>query len=481
MSNQTAPKGNLKWWQLSLLGIGFTTGTGFFLGSGIAIEQAGFSVLILFLLAAIGVYCVYSSLAGMIVQKAEEGSFRTYSKNAFGHWAAFTHGWVYWTSEILILGSQLMGLGIFVQFWFPNMQLWLLAGIFAILGVGIVLLGTKGFEETENIMAVVKISAILMFIILAFLVFPGVLGKDVAHAHPPQHYDDYLSHGFMGMWTGLLFAFFAFAGIEVMGVMATQLKDPKEAPKSGRLMIPAVAVLFLLSISLALLLAPFDAFSAEESPFVTALKDLKFTVIVHIFNGVLIVAGFSSLVASLYSVTQMVYMIAKDGDAPKFLSKNSKRKIPYHALWVTIGGMTLSILVALMLPKQVYEYITTAGGLMLLYTWLLMVLASMKLLKMTLWGYIKAVTAIVLILAGASGALFDDASRPGFYASIAFLLIIGIITLIMHKHWKKEGKLGGGGGGDDGGGSSGSRKKLDMWLPKKEFKGLPSKVKAKAD
>lgn len=478
MGHTSAPKGNLKWWQLSLLGIGFTTGTGFFLGSGIAIEQAGFSVLILFLLAAVGVYFIYGSLAGMIAKNPQEGSFRTYSKNAFGHPAGFIHGWTYWSSEILILGSQLMGLGIFVQFWFPNLQLWLLAAAFAVMGVGIVLLGTKGFEKTENMMAVVKISAILMFIILALLVFPGVLGQEVAHAHPPQHYDDYLSHGFMGMWTGLLFAFFAFAGIEVMGIMATQLEEPKDAPKAGRFMIPAVAALFIVSIALALLLAPYDAFSAEESPFVTALKDLKFTVVVHIFNGVLIIAGFSSLVASLYSVTQMIYLIAKDGDAPKFLTKNSKKKIPYRALGVTIGGMTLSILVALLLPKQVYEYITTAGGIMLLFTWLMMVISALKLLKMSVWGKIKAVSAIVLILAGASGALFDEASRPGFYASIAFMLVIGSVALILRKHWKQEGKLGGGGSSDGG---SDSQEKPGMWLPKKEFKGLPSKVKAKAD
>jgi L-asparagine transporter-like permease len=248
-------------------------------------------------------------------------------------------------------------------------------------------------------------------------------------------------------------------------------------------------VLFIVSIALALLLAPFESFHSDESPFVTALKDLRFHSVVHIFNGVLILAGFSSLVASLYSVTQMVYTIAKDGDAPKFLTKESKRKIPYRALCVTVGGMALSIVTALLLPKQVYEYITTAGGLMLLYTWLMMVLSARKLLKLTMWGHIKSITAIVLILAAASGTLFDSASRPGFYASAAFVVIIGAVTLIMRKHWKKEGETGGGGNNGGGGletdsnaggneeGSAGGEP--DMWMPRKERASWPSKEKAR--
>ena len=52
-------KGNLKWWQLSLLGIGCTIGTGYFLGSGIGIKLTGPSMVLSFLVAAIGTYIVF--------------------------------------------------------------------------------------------------------------------------------------------------------------------------------------------------------------------------------------------------------------------------------------------------------------------------------------------------------------------------------------------------------------------------------------
>jgi L-asparagine transporter-like permease len=434
MSGDSASK-KLPWWHLVVLGIAFTTGTGFFLGSSIAIQKSGFFVLVLFLLAAFGTFFVFDALAKMIAQDSQKGSFRTYSKKAFGHWAGFSHGWMYWLSEILILGSQLTAIGLFAQFWFPDLPLWIFASIFSALGVGIVLLGTKGFETMEDFLAVVKVAAILMFIIVGSLSLFGVIGPDNPHVHTPE---DYFSRGIMGMWTGLIFVFFAFAGIEVMGIMAAQLKNPKDAPKAGKMMISIVTVLFTVSIGLALLLAPLESFSTQESPFVTALKDIKFIGIVHVFNGVLIVAGFSSLVASLYAVTQMMSTIAQDGDAPKFLAKRGKRNIPYRALGLTICGMIVSIIAALVLPKKVYEYITTAGGLMLLYTWLFMVFASRKLLKLTIWGHIKSISAVVLILITTLGTLFDEVTRPGFFVSLIFVLIVGVVTFLLRKKWPKS-------------------------------------------
>ncbi|WP_166238434.1 amino acid permease [Paenibacillus turpanensis] len=438
MGGKSQQTGDLNWWKLAILGLGFTTGTGFFLGSSLAIEQSGFSVLILFLVAAIGTYFVYNSLASMIAQHAEKGSFRAYSTNAFGRWAGFSHGWIYWLSEILILGSQLTAIGLFTRFWFPNVPLWLLAAIYALLGVGIVLLGTKGFEKAENIFAVVKITAILLFVVLAVLVISGVLGQENAHMHTPQQMSDFFSHGFMGMWTALIYVFFAFAGIEVMGIMAGQLKNPKDAPKSGLVMLSVIAWLYIVSIGFAMLLAPLENFTTDESPFVTALNDLHYTVIVHIFNGVLIIAGFSSLVASLFSVTQMMFTIAEAGDAPKLLTKKTKKNLPYMSLLLTVAGMTVSIVTALLLPQKVYEYITTAGGLMLLYSWLFMVFAARKLLKLSAWGHIKTIGAVILIFIAASGTLFDPMSRPGFFISLAFVLLIGIVVLFMRKKWKKN-------------------------------------------
>jgi L-asparagine transporter-like permease len=436
---QATSKGHLTWWQLSLFGLGTTTGTGFLLGSSLAIEKSGFSVILNFILAAIGTFFVFQALANMFAQHSEKGSFRTYSRKAFGHWAGLSHGWVYWSSEMLILGSQLTAIGLFTKFWLPNLPLWLLTSGYAILGVGLVLLGTAWFEKTVNLLAIVKVAAIVMFIILACLVIPGFLGAENAHMHAPKTFSSAFKGGAMGVWTSLIYVFFCFSGIEVMGIMAAELKDPKEAPKSGRFMIIAITVLFIASIGLALLVTPLEEITTQESPFVTALKDLNYEVLVHIFNGILIIAGFSGLVASLYSVTLVMSMIADEGDAPKFFAKKTKkRQFPYASLLLTISGMIISITVALALPNRVYEFITTAGGLMLLYTWLYILCASHKLLKPKAWGRAQIYIAMGLLLAAVVGTWFNHATRTGFFISLAFIFIIGAVTFFMRKQWSAK-------------------------------------------
>ena len=65
---QTSTEGDLKWWQLSLIGVGCTIGTGFFLGSAIGIKITGPSIVFSFILAAIGTYAVYYLLAKMTAE-----------------------------------------------------------------------------------------------------------------------------------------------------------------------------------------------------------------------------------------------------------------------------------------------------------------------------------------------------------------------------------------------------------------------------
>ena len=58
-----------------MIGVGCTIGTGFFLGSSIAIKKSGFSVLAAFLLAALGTFLVFQQLAKLTADHPVEGSF----------------------------------------------------------------------------------------------------------------------------------------------------------------------------------------------------------------------------------------------------------------------------------------------------------------------------------------------------------------------------------------------------------------------
>ncbi|MFC9539672.1 amino acid permease [Lysinibacillus sp. NPDC056959] len=440
MTSKTS-KGRLSWWQLSLLGIGCTLGTGFFLGTSMAIHKSGPAVLMPFLLAAIATYIVYDALVKMSVDNPDKGSFRTYAKQAFGNWAGFSNGWIYLISEMLIMGSQLMALGIFTKLWFPMLPLWVAASIYAALGLVVILMGMKGFEKFQNIFGALKAAAVVMFIIVAVvLIIKGFNTETTTLDALYANYEEFFSQGVKGIWLGLLYAFYAFGGIEVMGLMVIDLKNPKEAPKAGKVMIITITVIFILAIMLALALISWKDFTIEESPFITALTGYHIPFFADIFNGVLIIAGFSTMVASLYAVITILITLAEDHDAPASLAKKGKMKIPFPAFLFLASGLIVTIVIGFLMPEKIFEYLVTAAGLMLIYNWLFILVTYMKLMELSKWEHVKNGIGMLLIAVTVSGTLGEKTSRLGFFVSLLFIILIGIATWIVMKRQKQSKK-----------------------------------------
>ncbi|MFJ5566301.1 amino acid permease [Lysinibacillus xylanilyticus] len=439
MTSKTS-KGKLSWWQLSLLGIGCTLGTGFFLGTSMAIHKSGPAVVIPFLLAAIATYIVYDALVKMSVDNPDKGSFRTYAKQAFGKWAGFSNGWIYLISEILIMGSQLMALGIFTKLWFPTLPLWVSASIYAALALVVILTGMKGFEKFQNIFGALKAAAVVMFIIVAVvLIIKGFNSESTTLDALHANYEEFFSQGLKGIWLGLLYAFYAFGGIEVMGLMVIDLKNPKEAPKAGKVMLIAITVIFIMAIMLALALVSWQDFNIEESPFITALNGYHIPFFADIFNGVLIIAGFSTMVASLYAVITILITLAEDHDAPTALAKKGKMKVPFPAFLFLASGLIITIVIGFLMPEKIFEYLVTAAGLMLIYNWLFILVTYRKLMELSKWEHVKNGIGMLLIVVTVSGTLGEKTSRLGFFVSLLFIIIIGIATWIVMKR-QKHGK-----------------------------------------
>jgi len=251
-------------------------------------------------------------------------------------------------------------------------------------------------------------------------------------------WESIIAPGFMGMWRGLIYVFYAFAGIEVMGLMAAGLSEPKKAIRSGFVMIFFVAMLYLASIGLLLLLIPLDQLQKEGSPFILGLTSLGFHVLVHIFNAVLIIAGFSTMVASLYGITLMLVTLADDGDAPKcFAKKMPKGKISYPVLGLIAAGLVVSILMSLWMPKHIFEHVATAAGLVLLYTWSFILISAPKVIKLSVGAKLKGIFALVLMGIAVSGTGLVASSRPGLWVSLLIVAVIAAITLFMNRRWKQ--------------------------------------------
>jgi L-asparagine transporter-like permease len=438
-------EGNLSWWQLSLIGVGCTIGTGFFLGSTIGIKVTGPSIVFSFILAALGTYVVYNLLAKMTAEDPQDGSFCYYANKAYGRWAGFSCGWNYWCSNILIMGSQLTALSILSRFWFPNVPLWLFATGYAILSIIVVLTGNNGFDKVENVLAIIKTAAIVMFIIIAAAAVFGWLHGNVKHPGFPHSTKELFPEGYKGFWSSLIYAFYAYGGIEVIGLMAMRLKKKEDAPKAGIIMLIVLVIIYVISIGLAVFMAAHGAFTEKESPFVTALDKYHFAFFPHVFNAAIILAGFSTMTASLFGVTTLLVTLAEGGDAPSLFSKKLKKfkELPLPSLALATIGLIASIVTALLLPGKIYEYITTAAGILILFNWSFIIISAFHILEIKLGGKMLAILGLVLILVAVSGTLMEKGIRMGFFVSLLVAAIIGVIAFIMEKMvWKKKSHKG---------------------------------------
>ncbi len=114
-----------------------------------------------------------------------------------------------------------------------------------------------------------------------------------------------------------------------------------------------------------------------------------------------------------------------------------KNKLELPAILLTTGGIIVSIVLSIVMPDNIYEFVTTAAGLMLLYNWLFILASFGRILSLKGSEQFKRILGSLFILTAIGGTLFHHTSRPGFFLSIAFLVIIALVTLIMRSRWKK--------------------------------------------
>jgi L-asparagine transporter-like permease len=145
------------------------------------------------------------------------------------------------------------------------------------------------------------------------------------------------------------------------------------------------------------------------------------------------------MAASLFAVISLLTTLAEGGNAPEIFKKGKKIKdIPWASLLLTAAGISFSIILSLLMPGKVYEYLTTGAGLMLLYNWAFILLSSLKIMKHSGFAKIKHGAGFLFIFAAVSGTCIERTTRTGFFFSVFFLIVIGLVLLKMRTHWKQE-------------------------------------------
>src|SRR5262249_35384879 len=151
--------------QLIMIAMGGAIGVGLFLGSSVTIQQAGPGVIVTYLLGALVAVVVAYALAEMAVVHPGAGSFGVYSETDLSNWAGFTVRATYGLVQIIAIGAEVTAVGIYFGFWFPSLPGWIWVVTVSLGLVTVNALQVSKFGEFEYWFALIKVVAIVVFII----------------------------------------------------------------------------------------------------------------------------------------------------------------------------------------------------------------------------------------------------------------------------------------------------------------------------
>ena len=184
--------------QLRMIAIGGVIGAGLFVGSGVVMGDTGPGAFITYALSGVLIIMVMRMLAEMAVANPSTGSFADYSRDALGHWAGFSVGWLYWYFWVIVVGFEAIAGAKIVQYWI-DIPLWLCALIFMVLMTATNLFSVKSYGEFEFWFAGIKVAAIVVFIAIGACFVLGLWPNKSAD------FSNLWSHGgFMPMGFGVI-------------------------------------------------------------------------------------------------------------------------------------------------------------------------------------------------------------------------------------------------------------------------------------
>ena len=153
--------------KLSMIAIGGAVGTGLFLGSGFAISTAGPAVLISYAIGAFICLLLMGCLAEMTLAHPTTGSFGAYAEHYIGPLAGFLVRYAYWTATVLAVGTEVTAVALYMKFWFPTLPGWYWILGFSTMLVAVNAFSVNAFGSVEYWFSLIKITAIIAFILLA--------------------------------------------------------------------------------------------------------------------------------------------------------------------------------------------------------------------------------------------------------------------------------------------------------------------------
>ncbi|ADM38656.1 amino acid permease [Bacillus spizizenii] len=366
---------------IQLMAIGGAIGTGLFLGSGKSIHFAGPSILFAYLITGVFCFFIMRSLGELLLSNTGYHSFVDFVRDYLGNMAAFITGWTYWFCWISLAMADLTAVGIYTQYWLPDVPQWL-PGLLALIILLIMNLATvKLFGELEFWFALIKVIAILALIVTGIF----LIAKGFSASSGSASLTNLWKHGgmFPNGWHGFILSFqmvvFAFVGIELVGLTAGETENPQKVIPKAINQIPTRILLFYVgALFVIMCIYPWNVLNPNESPFVQVFSVVGIVAAASMINFVVLTSAASAANSALFSTSRMVYSLAKDHHAPGLLKKLTSSRVPSNALFFSTIAILIGVSLNYIMPEQVFTLITSVSTICFIFIWGITVICHLK-------------------------------------------------------------------------------------------------------
>jgi len=303
-------------WSAVFLGIGSMVGAGIFIVIGQAGAIAGNLVIFSFVIAGIiAILCGYS-LAKLAITYPSRGGIIEYLTQSYGEgFFSGSLGVLFYLAQLVALAAVAKSFGTYANtymgtitpFWTNIFSLGVIA-IFVIIN----LLGASIVAKSENIIVIIKLSALVLFTIAGlYFMDPHKL---MAH-QDVKVIDIFFSLGL---------TFFAFQGFSVITNSVEDMQNPQKTMIKSMIIAILIVALLYVSISIAVFgnLSLDEVIKTKDFALAEAAKPVFGELGFKIISATALFSTASAINATLYAVTQISYTLAKEGHLPKTYQKH---------------------------------------------------------------------------------------------------------------------------------------------------------------
>ncbi|KAI8265746.1 Dicarboxylic amino acid permease [Colletotrichum sp. SAR 10_98] len=376
---------------VTMIALGGALGTGLLIGTGSALVKTGpAGILIDYSIVGCIVFLVMAALGEIISFMPLSHGFGGYATRFVDPALGFATGYCYFFKYLLATPNQLSAFALIMKFWVSDR---VSPAVFITIALVLILVinsvSVKAFGEFEfwlsSLKVLIMIGVILLLFILAVGGGPTGDRPGFTYWSNPGAFAEYKVDGgkgrFLGVWSAMVAAVYAFSGTELVGVTVGEAKNPRlSMPKAVRLTFLRIVFFYVISVFLLGLVVPYDsqdlAFaagaktSAAASPFVVAIKIAKIKGLDHVINGCLVVFVFSAANSDIYISSRTLYGIAIDGKAPRIFTRTTKAGVPFVSLALCGAFCGLAYMSVSSSAATVFNNLTSIVTVFGLLTWI---------------------------------------------------------------------------------------------------------------